>query len=441
MSYGGTPQVSTVRLLTEATDWLVAAVEREGQHPVESEHLPTKPVGRRAKLNDRIEGWLGARVLPERRAESVGVEAPVSVDRRQVGRIAEEYLARGVDGTALGERSSAEVVEVICREWGHPEAAPLAHAWLRDDDRELKGVHMDTKWVVVLIGAAAGAAVLALVLHARRNSSVEVHGRDIRVSEDFSALQRVRDRGGHAAEIAGRVIDSESSPWDFSLEQAVRRLSTSDKRTLLSALAPLDVGVEVIRPGPGEAFVAGQMSSARVVADGSAWVVAAAPPESKVGFRLRGRTEVPAEVEACTADWWCLALADAGCPVAAAVRGDPERYVGLEAEYAACWSVVQGFSGFADPRADFDENTLASWSERLRERLSRWYSASSGRLPVNFGAVGDRYDASVMRPVDAAPEADARVVAVEGRDGLPQLGLGCVGAPPLLYAVVRVEEG
>lgn len=46
-----------------------------------------------------------------------------------------------------------------------------------------------------------------------------------------------------------------------------------------------------------------------------------------------------------------------------------------------------------------------------------------------------------MKPVDAAPEADARVVAVEERDGLPQLGLGCVGAPPLLYAVVRVEEG
>jgi len=45
-----------------------------------------------------------------------------------------------------------------------------------------------------------------------------------------------------------------------------------------------------------------------------------------------------------------------------------------------------------------------------------------------------------MKSADVVPEADARVAAVEERNGVPQLGLGCVGAPPLMYAVVRVEE-
>lgn len=439
MSLGRTPQVSTSRLLREATDWLVSAVERTRPPTVPSEQPPAEPTGLRAKVNDRLEGRLGARLLPERRAETQSVEYHEALDRRQVERSAEEYFGRGIDTASVGERSSTEAVELICRAWGRPEATPLAHAWLRGDDKELKGVRMDTKWVVV--GAAAGAIVLALVLLGRRNSSVTAHGREIRVSADFSALQRVRDQGGAAADIARRIINSESSPWDFSLEPAVGRLSASDKRTLLSALAPIDVGVEVISPRPGAAFVREQMSSDRVVADGSAWVVAVAPSAAKVGFLLRGRTVVPAEVDACTADWWCLALADPACPVASAVRADPDQYVGLDAEYAACWSVVQGFSAFADLRAEFDESTLTSWSARLRERLSVWYPASSGRLPVTFGSTGDRYDASVMKPTDAAPEADARVVAVEERDGLPQLGLGCVGAPPLLYAVVRVEEG
>jgi len=441
MSFGRTPQVSTPRLLREATDWLVSAVERTRPPTARSEQTPSEPIGLRAKLNDRLEGRFGARPLSERHVETPSVEYREVVDHRQVERSAEQHLARGIDAATVEGRSSAEAVEVICRAWGRPEATPLAHAWLRGDDTELKGVHMDTKWVVVLIGAAAGAAVLALVLLARRNSSVTASAREIRVSADFSALQRVRDQGGAAADIARRIIDSELSPWDFSLEPAVGRLSASDKRTLLSALAPLDVGVEVIAPTPGAAFVPEQMGSARVVADGSAWVVAAAPPGAKVGFLLRGRTVVPAEVDACTADWWCLALAEPACPVASAVRGDPDQYVGLDAEYAACWSVVQGFSAFADLRAEFDEYTLTSWSARLRERLLLWYPASSGRVPVTFGSAGDRYDASVMKPADAAPEADARVVAVEERDGLPQLGLGCVGAPPLLYAVVRVEEG
>lgn len=412
MIVGRTRQMTTSRLLKEASGWLVSAVERT--------YLLTE------------------RPAPGRRAKVTNVEI---LDRRQVEQIAEKHFARGIVTASADERSSAEAAGVICREWGRPEAALLAQAWLRADDKELKGAFMDTKSVAVLIGVAAAAAVLALVLLARRNTSVTVHGREFRVSTDFSALQRVRDQGGAAADVTRYILDSERSPWDFRLEPAVGRLSASDKRTLLSALAAINAGVEVISPAPGAAFVPEQMNSARVVKDGSAWTVAAAPPAAKVGFLLHGRTVVPAEVDACTADWWCLALADPACPVASAVRADPDQYVGLDAEYASCWSVVQGFSAFTDLRAEFNESTLNSWSERLRERLSLWYPASSGRLPVTFGSAGDRYDASVMKPTDAAPEADARVVAVEERDGLPQLGLGCVGAPPLLYAVVRVEEG
>ena len=438
---GHEPRVSTSRLLREATDWLVSAVEPTRPQRVRCEQLPPEGIGRRAKVNDRLEGWFGERPLHERRTTPTGVTGQTALDRRQVQLSAKDHFARGAGTAIIVESSLDEAVAVICREWSRPEAALLAHAWLRGDEKELKGVDMQTKWIVVLIGAAAAAAVLALVLLARRNSSVRANGHEIKVSEDFLALSRVRDEGGPAADIARRLIDSESSPWDFTFVASVQGLSTSDKRALLAALAPLDVGVEVISPTPGKAFVSEQMTSGRVVEDGSVWVVAATPPADNVGYNLRGRTEVLAAVDTCTADWWCLALADSACPVASAVRADPDQFVGLDAEYAACWSVVQGFSAFADLRAVFDETTLASWSSRLRERLCQWYPASSGRLPVTFGVPGDRYDASVMKPVDAAPEADARVVAVEERDGLPQLGLGCVGAPPLLYAVVRVEEG
>jgi hypothetical protein len=409
MNSGRILHLSPWMLLKEATDWLVTAVVR------------TRPQNQRKQ---------------ERGTETHSV----NIDRLQVDQIAKEHFKRRVDAVVAVERSSAELVETICHEWGRPEATRLAQAWLRGDDTELKGVHMEMEWVVRLIGAAAGAAVLALVLLARRNATITACGRELPVSKDFSAMQRVRDQGGPASEIARSIIDSELSPWNFVLESAVRQLTASDKRTLLSALEPLGVEVEVISPSPGERFDPEQMSSGRVVGDGSHWVVAASPKAEDIGFRLRGRMEVRAEVDACTADWWCLALADVACPIAAIVKEDPDKYVGFEADYAPFWSVVQGFSAFADLRTEFDEEILFDWSARLRERLSKWYSPSSGRLPVTFGTAGERYDPSVMKSVDTVPEADARVVAVEERAGRPQVGLGCIGAPPLLYALVRVEE-
>lgn len=428
-------------LLLDAIRWLDKEVRQTLVQRGRSRPLTSKPVGKRAAFNDFIEKQTGSRPLPERQTEAPDADVVKLLDRSQMERIANQYAVCdfGAGGLLLG--SIDEVVGALCLRWNRPAAVPLARAWLYNDTAHLKEVNMDGKSVEVLIGIAAAAAVLALVLLARRNPSVLAAGRSVEVSADFQALQRVRDQGGPATMIARDIIDAEASPWDFALDTALEKRSASDRRILLAALAGLGVGVEVICPSRGALFVREQMSGVHFVEDGSCWVVAALPSEERRGYLLRGQTVVHAEVDACTVDWWCLALKDEDCPIAAAVREHPEQYIGVESEYAVCWSVRQGFSVFADLRARFDEVTLSSWTRRLAAHLSEWYEGSSGRRPDVIGTVGDRYDASVMRSVNGAPEGDARVIAVEERDGIPQHGYGCSGAPPLLYAVVRVMEG
>ncbi|MFB8831994.1 hypothetical protein ACE0DR_28020 [Azotobacter sp. CWF10] len=362
------------------------------------------------------------------------------LDPQQVDQYTQKFLSRAPHLCLPSEVTRDDLVDAICDEWGKPEAALLGRTWLSGDNSELEEVHMETQTMVELVAAAATAAFLALVLLARRNATVKLQGRELRVSEDFSALQKVRDQGGPAAGIAHHIIESELSPWSFDLEYSLLSLPIPEQRTLLVALAPLDVSIELITPAPGDPFDLALMCSSRFMDDGCHWVVSAPTGEDRLGFRLRGKLLAQAEVDACTADWWCLALADTDCPVASAVKADPDQYIGLDSEYVACWSVMQGFSAFADLRNEFDEATLAIWAAQFRERLSNWYPAASGRIPVVFGGVNDRFDPSVMKAVDGAHDADARVVELEERDGLPQVGLGCVGAPPLLYALVRIEE-
>lgn len=439
MIRGRTQSEATSALLNQAIVWLVETIERAVLKPTAPQSV--QPIGRRAKVNDILEETVGLRPILERRvATTESTRTPTRLDRRQVDRHAREFSSRPPTVVVPPEATGSDLVGVICTSWGYPEAADLGCAWLQGDKTEIEDVNMETKTIMLLVGAAAAAAVLALVLLARRNGAATLQGREQRVSRDFAALQKVRDQGGPAAVIALRLIDDERSPWTFDIEHSLGVLSGLDQRVLLAALAPLGVGVELIAPAAGDAFDTALMNSSVFVDDGSRWVVACPTPDDRIGFRRGSQVLFRAEVSTCTADWWCLTIADPDCPVGAAVRADPDRYTGLDRDYAGSWSVIQGFSAFADLRQEFDEKTLASWSERLRERLSGWYSLASGRRPVTFGAFNDRYDPSIMKARDSAPEADSRVISVEERDGLPQAGLGCIGAPPLLYAVVRVEE-
>jgi hypothetical protein len=350
-----------------------------------------------------------------------------------------DYFAWGTADASVGELKVEDLVDDICEERNTPDAFNLACAWIKKDAKELINI-MDIVDINLIV-AAVVAVVIALVLLARRSSPVKAHRTEFHVSKDFAALQIIRDQGGDAADLASKLIKQEQKPWGFRLESAVEQLiNNTDKRLLLSALECLDINVKKISPKRGDVFVKEEMSGELVVENGSTWIVAEQVPKEKIGFRRYDKVMVKADVDACTADWFCLTMVDDECPVAETVMSDTERYVGLEARYAPSWTINQGFSTFADLRSKFDEGTLVKWKSELRGRLLQWYTVDSERIPENIGEEGDRYDASVMRSVDEAPEADARVVAVEERDGHHQVGFGCKNAPPLLYAIVRVEE-
>jgi hypothetical protein len=299
---------------------------------------------------------------------------------------------------------------------------------------------MDNRTIGLILGVAAAAAVLALIVMARRRGLARLPGRELRVADDFAALQRLRQQGGAAGSIAQRIIDSEREPWTFALEVALRAVAPPDQRVLLHALADAGIGIEKVRPLVGELFDSGTMQAATVMDGESRWVVAQPVDVAMMGYRRGARMLARAEVSTCTADWWCLAHAAPECPVGRVVREDPEKYTGLDPEYVTGWTVAQGFRAIADLRRDFDESILQRWATRYSSDLHRRYPDQSTHHLVRHGEVGESYDPSVMKAVGGDPVADARVVVIEQRDGLPQHGFGCRGAPPLLYAVVRVEE-
>jgi len=288
--------------------------------------------------------------------------------------------------------------------------------------------------------AAAAAAVLALMSVMHRRGSVKTRSERQHVSSDFSALLRIRDGGGAAAAIARRVIEMERDPVGCNLGGSLRSLEPSDLRVLLTALTSLDIGIEPVTPVPGTRFDATSMADDQNFGDADCLVVADATND-KCGYRRGAQCLMQAEVDTCTVDWWCLVFDAPSDPVALAINANPERYTRMDGKYAWRWSATQGFPAVVNLRKEFGEQDIAEWSARFRERLAKWYPANDSRIPrVIEAKEGERYDASVMRAVDGAHEAHARVTAVESRDGIPQFGLGCAGSPPLLYAVVRVVE-
>ena len=418
---------STDGLLKEAAEWLT----RHAASPTGGAPNQGASGGRNPGLRQVL--WRGGKRSGSGAAESI------RLDSDKVRRYARQRIHSPIEVPDARTRRLDELAERICEELGRPDAAPWAKAWLRND---AEGVKMRDSPSVESIAVAVAAAVLVIIVVLRYASSVRVRGRKYEVSEDFKVLQVIRREGGEAARVAGALVDRAKEPWRFRLEDALRQLAEADRRVLLAAIARKreDIGVEVVAPAPGTRFDSTQMQSESGVDDSSVWVVAEPPSPDGLGYRLRGRLWVKAVVEACTADWWCLVEADEACPIGQVVRGSPERYLALDARYARGWTTTAGFDAFSDLRAEFDERTIAAWRTRFRERLTRWYPEPHDQLPVVFGAAGEPYDPSRMKAVGSEPVAEARVVAVEERDGLPQEGFGCIGKPPLLYAVVRVEE-
>lgn len=283
-------------------------------------------------------------------------------------------------------------------------------------------------------------AVLAFVLVMRRSRPARFRSERLHGSDDFSALLKIRDGGGDAAAVARRIIEMERNPESCDMGSSLRSLPAPDQRVLLAALASFDIGIEAFTPVPGTRFDMESMIDNQNIGGADCLVVAAAR-DDECGYRRSGQYLIQARVDACTADWWCLVLGDPNDPVALAVKVDPEKYTRMDSRYAKRWSATQGFPAVMNLRKEFGEQDIAEWSARFRERLAKWYPTNDSRIPrVIEAKEGDRYDASVMRAVDGVHEAHARVTAMESRDGIPQLGLGCAGSPPLLYAVVRVVE-
>lgn len=441
-SRGASP-ASNTDLVHEAVDWLVRAapsmqVAEKWQAGPRGDGTP---VGMRAALNNRLEGVTGHRPLPERTAPHVQ-----SIDRQVARRDAEQLFEAALARAAPALADEATLAVEFCKSLGRPAAGPLAHACVLGNMDLVRDVRMEQHAIVAIIGVASAAAILALVVVARRQGRATFQGRSLSASKDFESLRRASLRDDRAGQIAARFLSGVREPWSFRFTSERGRPegepAPSDLRLLFSALAEDgESGVRAIVPAPGDRFDTKTMQ-ARVPTDSdSVWLVAEPLEPLEFGFSgHRGEVVVRAMTTTCTADWWALTHASTECPVTRAIRGDPERYTGLEPALAPMWTAPQGLRTLADLRRVFDEATLASWAARLLRDLNPAYDGRLGRQLRLLAPAGEPYDASTMKTLGTFPLAHANVVAVGEREGIPQRGLGCPGGTPLLYAIVLVEE-
>jgi hypothetical protein len=309
------------------------------------------------------------------------------------------------------------------------------------DATYLEEQRMETRTIAVIVGVAAAAAVLGLVILTRRRGWATVQGRREEASHDFTIVRRMSERDDPAGIVASKMVASTIEPWTFSLPTALAPLPKTERRILLAALAD-DSGtsVQLLCPAAGDSFDPASMTPDAAVDLESVWVVALSPARDAVGYRRGAEVLVRAEVTVCTVDWWLLAVAHPECPVGKAVFADPEKYTGLDTEYVRGWTATLGLRSLADLRREFDEPTLRAWSDRLVSETAESYPSQIARQVHHHGAIGDAYDPSAMKCAAGSPVAATRVVEIVERGGVPQRGLGCSRAPPLLYAIVRVEE-
>lgn len=422
--------MSTSQRSTESTDDLLRRAVRE---LVDAYNRSS------ASLPPPREKSVFEKFLPGGRSKTPSPEVRVVADEKTTLDEARERFNSLLKRAGLARCEERDLVASLCRECQRPEAAGVADRWTRGEPLGGWKQPMSQYEVVWLLGVAAAAAVLALVVVARRKGSAPFRRGELAASADFKALVRVKSQGGEAAAQAQTVIDAERSPWTFKLEGGLSTLEPTERRVLLRSLSALDVGIVRWVPSPGSRYDEKAMRSEQSRDDASEWVVERAIEDAE-GYKRNDAVLLAASVSVCTADWWCLAHTNPENPVARAIRDDPERYTGLEPQYVFGWTVLQGFRVVEDLRRDFDEKTLREWAEGFRTSLVDRYPHRDDRRLVEHGVAGARFDPSVMNAVGESPVADARVVRIEERDGIPQRGLGSLGAPPLLYAIVRVEE-
>jgi hypothetical protein len=333
----------------------------------------------------------------------------------------------------------ADLAEEIClRWWKHPKSAPLARAWLAESKLDVETLKdMDSQTLALIVGVAAAAAVLALVIVVRRGRSIFIARLELAPSRDFSALARVSEGKGEAAEIATRIRSEVAEPWSWLLPDGLRGLSPAAKRSLLSALAERDLcEVSAFAPKAGEDFDASRMSPAVALNTDDLWVIASDTPDGLRGYRIADHVEVLAEVEVCTADWWVLSRA--GCAVGEAIIERADNLIAGGLAKAASWRAPWGFT-FPEDLRGLPETVLDGWRQRLISELNPRYRDRPERQLVLVGSPGEPFESSMETEDGRSPVGDAVVSEVVLRDGVPQYGLACPGGSPLLVAVVRTK--
>ncbi|GEM_PF-4830376 len=327
----------------------------------------------------------------------------------------------------------------ICARWKEPKAQALASAWLTDEtfDEEVV-MNPDMKPVSVLVGIAAAAIVLAIVLIVRRGRRVRLpYLPVIEPSISFQELLRVAESPGLGAEVARELAAKTEEPWNWFLQSALGSLAAADKRHLLEGFIATGGGnVVAVRPNAGQAYDADSMSTTMHITTEDCWVIDTEPTAEEIGFSVDGRIEIPAQVKICTIDWWVLSRPE--CPVGSAVLECIDDLIPGGIEGAAGWRASWGFSHPEDLRGRMriDETALERWRLRMVSSLNKHYEEHPERCLTITGSVGEAFELSTMESQNSQPIGDAVVVEVVERDGVAQHGLTCPGGSPLLLAVV-----
>ncbi len=365
------------------------------------------------------------------------------LDANVCRRVTDAFVRNGAPDGLADVGSVESIADQICDLFSSLDSKALARDCIQGQKSEVRKLDMSPETALLVVAIAGAATILAFVVSARRGKPLTWQGKSLQVSSDFASLQRVRNAKGPEAELAQRVIDTALSPWDFTLKDGLSSLSAAEKRSLLRVLVQDDLHreslVEVL-PRAGVAFDGKEMQTGQPLPKDGVWVVMSDTAPEDAGFQYLGHVLVVARVTVCSADWWCLSAGYPDCPVGRAVSNQTAHYLGSSPEVARLWSARHGFNTFGDLRTEFDEVSLARWRREFSERLKEWYPPRSEHVPMVMGASGEMYDQSIMRAIGDVHVEQARVWRVVERDGEPQVGYGCPGAAPLLYAIVELEE-
>ncbi|WP_375757345.1 hypothetical protein [Corallococcus exercitus] len=418
------------QLLDEAVRWLASKIDSARERAREAAHPPSPPQREKGLLRKVAGTLLGA-------SQEEGRARPQRIDQWAARDEGKRWLKSGAEDPG-GADAVGDLAAALCLRWKHPNSAPLARAWLAESKLDVETLmDMDGRTLALIVGVAAAAAVLALVIVVRRGRTISIGRREFAPSPDFRALMILAEGEGEAAAIAARIRSEVAEPWSWGLTEALRGLAPAAKRTLLGALAERNLcGVSAFSPEAGDDFDSSRMSPAGSITTDDLWVVASDTSDDRRGYRVADRVEVPAEVEVCTADWWVLSRA--GCAVGEAIVERADNLIAGGRAKAASWRAPWGFT-FPEDLRGLPETLLDGWRQRLIAELNPRYRDRPERQLVLVGHPGEAFESSMETEDGRSPVGDAVVSEVVLRDGVPQYGLACPGGSPLLLAVVRTS--